>query len=98
MEMRDDLDCIELRKRFERQIDRQRFYLYAFDNEALPGSSIAAATKYLLDKALLWLQSHPRAYRSSFSMWAKLSATPWFTGQSCTCLYVGGICCRQTDQ
>lgn len=81
---------MDLRKRFDKQISRQSFSIFAFDNSRVPGRSIRAIGLHLFEQTLAWLQAQHQTHRSSFSVWVKLSAMPWWTGQYCTCLYVGG--------
>lgn len=85
-----DADCIALRRQYERSLLRQQYYVYAFDTAAVPGPSIAAANKYLVDKAVAWLEARNRSYRSSFSVWTKLTPMPWWTGARCLALFIGG--------
>lgn len=86
-----DLDCIELRQRYERQIARQSFTLYAFHGDALSGPSVFANTACLMRRVFAWLSNRHRRYRNSFSVWGKLSFQPWLpVGHGCTALYIGG--------
>lgn len=79
-----------LATRFTDQLDRQLLLLRAFDLRKLPCSSLYTGTKYLLDLVLETVRDQTVSCPHSFSVFGWSILQPWFSGQSCVCLVIGG--------
>ena len=74
--------------RFRRSIDRQGGIVFAIDAGKLPGSIPAEKIGHIRQWALGLLDEETLRSSPSFGLFINRRLMPWFSGESCVCLYM----------